>query len=615
MPCENQVTSYPSSCPCSKLNLGLVSQLNVNEKGLTLTPLELEGQLQTIICFLKAVHPELLKEDGFRPSVELRPIPRLEKSYLLTKSLNLWNLDEESVNRLRSFLERHNGKGSCLYYSVFCYDNNKKSVTTQGTLAKPGKITSLAAISTEEIALDFDGIGFHDYTQLVDRFENLGIYALWVFTGHGYHAHILLKEPLTDKSSLRKFVYKFRSKGFFCDTACTDPARVMRLPGTYNNKCFQDEAYAAERNNPPLCAIMQDSAERYAFAAIMDSLDSLPTISKEDEDLFNDIGTVKKSSSDAPQPKDGKEVTSVGSDSVTVKRVVYPYISDYDLPEAVEKMLAHTPHGYRNKALGFLIKFLKTQYRMGQSQLFEVLSLWSREACEPAYTPSEFQTDFNRLYYQYNGLGYDPALAQKFGPIDFQGLIQLRKKDIDIPHSFFKDFPTLKSSEVRLYLAIKMLEHIEEPTTQEKIAEMLQISTRNLRPTLQGLIKSGHCYMKKGNPRMQIPNTYHSNRINSVHDGYVIFGYNDLKTYLTELCEQSSSRTRSSSDLKLYLFFRWKFYSGDIYMSQINLGKNIGVEQNTISTSVARLESLHFLKVRKRYLSPFMQSCEYTLLR
>lgn len=140
------------------------------------------------------------------------------------------------------------------------------------------------------------------------------------------------------------------------------------------------------------------------------------------------------------------------------------------------------------------------------------------------------------------------------------------------------------------------------------------VSTRNLRPALQHLIKDGHCYLKRGAPKLKIPNTYHTNRIVSAEEGYMSFSYNDIRAYVMELCEQSG-RTRSNGDLKLYLFFRWKFFSGEIYMSQSNLGKHVGLAQNSISDVVYRLQERHFLKVIKKRRSKFIEYCEYVLLR
>lgn len=100
----------------------------------------------------------------------------------------------------------------------------------------------------------------------------------------------------------------------------------------------------------------------------------------------------------------------------------YPYLNNSTIPAAVAKMLDHTPIGFRNKALGFLIKFLKEQCRLNKAQILEILTLWAKEACEPSYPEEAFTSDFNRLYYQHRGLIYDAALAKEFGYIDFKEL-------------------------------------------------------------------------------------------------------------------------------------------------------------------------------------------------
>lgn len=579
------------------------------QEVLSLLPWQEEEQLETILYFLRAVHPHLNGGEGFRPCVELRPIIRGEYDYKLSQSLMLWDLEEASLTRLKEFLALHNGQPTCMFYSVFYYDNLSSAPAENGKKARSTRIKSETAIGTSEIVLDFDNISFDEYTELVDRFEELGIFALWVFSGHGYQAHILLDKPLEDKDILRKCVYKFRSKGFDCDTACIDPARLMRLPYTYNCKCFKDSAYESELEEPPMCKIMQESGTRYSLEDIFKKLDTLPTVSLEDE-----LQCVEQKPS--PEKKGSKKKAAAAvdadDDSFAVRKVEYPYLSNFDLPDAVSRMLAHTPHGMRNKVLGYLIRIFKSHYKLSKNQSLEILTIWAKEACEPAYPPKELKSDFTRLYYEYGGLGYDVALAKQFGPIDSNELIILRKKEIYISNKFFQDFDVLDGKVVRLYLAIKMLEHVDEPATVEKLSETLGISDRALRPALQDLIKSQHGYITKGNRRAGIPDTYHTHRGYSQQDGYHKFSYNDLKAYVTELYDKGA---RAHGELKLYLFMRWKFYSGDIFMSQMKMGENINVAQNTISDIVHRLQAKHFIKISKVQRYNCFESCEYYLLR
>lgn len=181
---------------------------------------------------------------------------------------------------------------------------------------------------------------------------------------------------------------------------------------------------------------------------------------------------------------------------------------------------------------------------------------------------------------------------------------------IYIPINFFRDFNNLNGKEVRLYLAIKMLEHIEEQTTQETLSKLLGISDRALRQSLQRLNNRGHCFNKKGNSRQRIPSTYHSSHLISSQDGYMMFSYNDLSVYINELCEQKE-RTRANSELVLYLFFCYKFYSGEINMSQAKIGKEISLTQPAISQIINRLQKKHFIKVNITDSGTY----EYILLR
>lgn len=186
----------------------------------------------------------------------------------------------------------------------------------------------------------------------------------------------------------------------------------------------------------------------------------------------------------------------------------------------------------------------------------------------------------------------------------------MNQTNICIPNNFFQDLKNLESKDVRLYLAIKMLEYIEEHTTQEALSKILGISDRALRPSLQNLIKRGHCFQKKGNFRQSVPSTYHTSHLITSAVGYIPFTYNDIFVYVNELCEKTD-RTRANGELVLYLFFRWKFYSDENYISQSNLGKNIGFTQQAISQVVNRLQKKHYIKVDISNNGIY----EYTLLR
>ena len=288
--------------------------------------------------------------------------------------------------------------------------------------------------------------------------------------------------------------------------------------------------------------------------------------------------------------------------------MIYPYVDKYTIPEPINKMLILTPIGFRNKSLGFLVRYFKFYLKLGKNQIEEILDLWVSYACHPEYEKNTFKSDFHRFYYQ-NGLNYDSALAKKFGYIDFDNQIQIEKQDIYITNSFLKEMNAIDGKLVRIYLGLKMLEHLEKETTVEEIAKILKITERAVRSCLPELTKKQYIYVLKGNRRQKIPNQYRTSKITSFTDGYLKLSFNDAKALIDEL---------GIGELKLYLFLSYKFYYGDCFMAQKNIGEYIGLKQNTISGLTKQLEDKYFLRITKTPILKYGQliySCTYTLLR
>ena len=570
---------------------------------------DLDFQLETILSFLSVTHPYLEDPDYRDTCVEIRPVLREGKDYASSKSLILWNLDKLSITRLKTFLEKHNGVPACLFYSVYSFDNQKKVLTKKGY--KKGTIHSDNAVFTCEIALDFDHISAEDQAHYNQILMEAGIFPFWVFSGHGYQAHILLDEKLYETHALETFVALFRSKGFPVDGACVDPARLMRLPFTYNCKAFSQTQHP-EREHPILCEIEQYSDYRHSISELEYKITGLPTVYPVEDKIYQDLSNLKNEKEKSSTSVSGQPDSALND--IELKKIEYPYIQNYNIPEPIHKMLSFTPEGYRNPVLGFLIRYFKMRLKMPKPQIFEVLSIWSEQACRPKFMAYEFEEDFKRLYHVYNGLPYDSELAKKFGYIEFEQEIVLSKKEIAISNHFFQDFKELDGKLIRMYLAIRLIEHVDQNPTQEAIAKILGISVRSVRTTLKELLKTTHCYMVKGNAKRKIPNTYHSHKLYEQSAGYSVFTYNDLKCYVKELFEDGK---RGNNELKLYLYMQYRFRNKEIFMSQTSFGKELGLEQNSISEIVGRLIDKDFLHVEKRQHQTQLHfsQCFYTLLR
>lgn len=604
--------------------------------------IQLDYHMESIVYFLKCVHPFLngKQENGQRGCVEIRPLPRREEyEYRMTQSLNLWDLNEQSIQKLKRFVKKHIEYGSCLYYSVFAYDYDKEAYLKSGKKARKGRVNNDNALFTQEIVLDFDGIDQVGYEEVVMRMRNLGLDGMWVWTGHGYQVHILLDERVFEKDALAVFVEAFSGLGFACDVSCRDAARLMRLPATYNYKCLSDDKYVFEE--PALTRIVKGSDERYrkneVLKRIWDEQRKIgfdEEVSNTDEvigkvqEVHNEVAVsdedmqgfcdVQEKPQKSQKGKKGQRKNAIESqpgraDSIALERkndFQYPYVDHYNIPEPINKMLNSTPDGLRNKALGFLIRYLKTYVKLSKKQIEEILTIWAKKACQPPYDMKEFVEDLSRLYY-YNGLNYDSQLAQQFGFIDFENQNILVKNMIFIPQSFLEMFHTVEGNAVRVYLGLKMLEHFEKETTIDDLAQILDMTSRAIRPILKNLIAQKHIYVKKGNRRLKEPNRYFTTKIVDISKGYLKLSYNDVKAYVDEL---------ALGELKLYLFMSYKFFNGDCFMSQKNIGKNIGLEQNTVSELVKSLESKDYLRITKVPLGEsktgtFLYSNIYTMLR
>jgi DNA-binding MarR family transcriptional regulator len=536
-------------------------------------------QLDGILYFLQKTHNSL-NANYNDYCIELRPIQRTKGyDYKLSRPLNIWKIDDKSKHHLAEFLEAHKDKPYCLYYSIFYFDYDYPT-------KRKGYITSAASRFTEEIAIDFDKIGEQQFLEYKMMLENIGLEGLWVFTGHGYHLHLLLDNKSYDSTILLKTVYLLKSKGFReVDTACIDTGRVMRLPFTYNYKMLKDDKYTEK--DPLYTDIVSDTDKRYAFSDIIKRLEAMET---KDEQAFETYLNINKR----------EEFKATELDKATV---TYPYIDEFELPGPINKMLSYTPDGVRNITFGFLIKYFKQYMKLSKSNIYEIMSIWSKYAAHPRY--DTLNLDFDRLYL-INGLNYTAELSREFGIIDFTTLIS-DNDFIFISNDLINDLGKLSGKELRAYLAIKLLEYENIDSVQEKIAELLDISVRALNPTLMTLCKTKHAYKTKTNRREKELYKYNTAKIVNVSKGYSKFTYEEISSYLNDL---------SNNELKVFIFLKVKaFRTNTSHASQETLGELLNLKQNTISNIMKGLKEKDYINIEKTHVSKNISYCNYTIIK
>ena len=197
-----------------------------------LTEKELLQQAEEQVKFLTTIYPNLIEDTFQECCIEIRPLKRL-KDLKYTRSLNLWRLDNEGIERLLEFNRKINGNEFCVYYSSFAINYDIKCEGYQS-----GKANNENARYTTILPLDFDEQILTDITKQLDILRNLDIEFITVFTGNGIQALILLNKKIYDKKILKKWTTLLISKGFRVDDSITDCARILRLPSTFNCKQF-----------------------------------------------------------------------------------------------------------------------------------------------------------------------------------------------------------------------------------------------------------------------------------------------------------------------------------------------------------------------------------------
>lgn len=150
---------------------------------------------------------------------------------------------EDMVDSLMAYLEQHDG--ASIYYSVL-----PMTVTTEiddeGREKKHwNSDKDVAVTSTSALWLDFDGKDFNgdDWeagkAQARQVIEAMPVKpSILRDSGNGYHAYFLLSEPIPLAEAKAIMMAMVAATG--ADPACTNPSRVMRMPGSTNCKDPKD---------------------------------------------------------------------------------------------------------------------------------------------------------------------------------------------------------------------------------------------------------------------------------------------------------------------------------------------------------------------------------------
>lgn len=561
---------------------------------------QIDKQVEKQIRFLKAVHPQLEDRHWNEGRIELRPIKRDPGLKEFLRSYGTWHFNEKDTAKLKEFLLRLNGKGVDLYFSGFAFDHSMDVFKKDGKKYEKGKVNSENALFTSILPADFDGISTEEFQAQKQRLMDLGIETIDIFSGHGFQSFILLSHSVTDKDIYKKFTTLMLAKGFKVDEAIKDPARVLRMPYSFNCKALDPNGKYYSAIKPEIIATTDVfwTEKRYHVIEIFEKLNSLPDVIKPTEPLtvidLKSIPTLPLTHTDrrAKREKIKQEIEEVGEVKIETLKAVY-YMLDFErLPDAVQKMLAGSQEGLRNKVMMFIIPFFRNSLGLSIQTIKEIMVLWG-ERCSSNLSEQHVLDEVDRIYAKgFKGKfgKYTEELRKAYGYLEFNKYT--KKNKIIIPNAFFDEFTTLPDGAVRIYLAIKLAESVDGVKTFNKaeIQKNARISDstfkRNMKPlVILNFVSKRRACRSKGEDYAYYLNPY----FNSIK-GFTMLDNAVVRLMLNALTD---------GEIKLYSFLSKIVGEKECWTSQKYLADKIGKKgHSSISKMTDSLQQKEFITKR-----------------
>lgn len=593
---ERENGSVEASCAKGAI---LMKEMKIFNQVPVLTDGQIDKQAEKQIRFMKAVHPQLADEHWNEGRVELRPVKRDPSIREYLRSFGTWHLGEKDTSELKKFLQIVNGKGVDLYFSSFAFDYHLEVFKKDGKKYEKGKVNNENALFTSILAMDFDGITAEEFHSQKQRLIELGIETIDIFSGHGFQSFILLNHRVTDKDIYKKFTALMLAKGFKVDEALQDPARVLRMPYSFNCKALDSKSKYYSATKPEIVPTTEVSwtEKRYHITEVFEKLITLPDVIKQMESLseieLNSIQTSPLSGADKilKKERNKREIEVVGEIKVETLKAVYSMLDFERLPDTVQKMLAGSQEGLRNKVMMFIIPFLRNSLGLNIQTIRDVMVCWG-ERCSPSLDASHIFKETDRIYAKdFKGKHgkYTEELRGAYGYLEFENYT--KKNKLIISNDFFDDLSVLSDCATRIYLAMKLGESLEGIKNFSKldIQRYAQISERTLERNMKELVLKGHVTKRRGNRRAGEGYVYYLNPFFNSVSGFTTLENATVKLMLNDLTD---------GELKLYSFLS-KIVSqkgADCWASQKYIAQKIGKKgHDSISKMTASLHKKEFV--------------------
>jgi len=561
--------------------------------------------LKKQIDFLRLIHPFLNETMYHTECIELRVIKR-QANLPNYKSLNLWRTDNKSLEYYETFLNKINNKPVCVYYSVFSFDYNKECYKADGKPFQKGRINNQNSLYTQILIMDFDNISEEEYQKQKDIFKKLDIETISVFTGNGYQDIILLKEKVYDTKILKSFTDLLISKGFNVDPTIIDPARIMRMPYTYNCKAFDSKSKNYSEKPKAIRTYIKNKTEkRYPVSEIFDKINMLPDKNKKTTKIKSDSELEDK---------------LISFPALIEFKKIYPALENYNIPVAIKNMLMSTREGYRNKALLFLVPYLRNGLNLDITTIKKILSIWAAN-CKPQLDVQFVKNEIDRLLtYDFNKKAgkYDESMKKEFGALNLKNKKDVYKKNegkVIIPNKIFDLYSSLSDCSVKIYFLMKVQENLKNKSswTTDELLQFTKISTSTFYRNIPHLLDAMLVEKIEMNRKTGQPTTYSLKNCN-LSKGFTIFDPGTIENMVF-----NENKKLTDGEIKLYTYLYYSTGSnGETWKSQETIGKAINKKRNSISEMTDSLSKKEYLikeifvgednKPHNRYIINYMSS-------
>jgi len=572
---------------------------------------QIELQVKKHIEFLSLVHPFLTDILSYhKECVEVRAISRKNNS---ARSFNFWRLDKTGIEKYTRFIKSINGKPYCVYYSLYTIDYNKRLIKSDGTPYSKGRINNRNALYTTTLGMDFDDISEDEHNEYLEILKSIGIDTIVINTGNGYQDLILLEDKVHDLNALKKFTNLLQTKGFKVDGSIIDPARVMRMPATFNCKNFDKtrSSYDPNKEWAIPAKLLKKTDKRLKYSEVMSALNKLPdknTISP----IQIDVSNLKTSDNNfINQDVASMDVPQESVYTISNVRDQYNMIDFDALPEAVRNMLIETKDGFRNSVLLFLVPFFKNKIGLSLDVLTDVLCIWGSR-CNPPLSPDFIKSEVRRIYkYNYQGFGkYTGEMAGEFGNIDF-GQYK-RENKIIIQNRLFDLYSILSDTSVVIYLSMLLDQKLNdrEVWTKKDLSQLTRMSERSIERNVKSLVLYKFVNKVNGNKRLGEEHIYQLNKFFKAKDGFT-----ELGTALIDNILYNERNKLNKGEIKLYTYLCYVVGwspEGECFMSRETIGKAIGKKESSISGLTSSLQKKKYIKKYLHYKNN-VPHCSYIL--